>query len=241
MNEAPPNLRYERKFLAPSHSLAEVLSVVRRHPAMFRESYPARVVNSLYLDTPARRDYFEHVNGMPNRIKTRVRWYGSLSGFIEKPTLERKIKRGLVSGKASCPMSPIHVNGCISPRALTDAMCQASMPEVLQQSLRHLEPAVMVRYLRHYYVSGDGRFRLTVDSKLGFNSVHPGTGAMNPVPAFFHPVILELKFDTQHAVDAANISNALPYRIKRCSKYVLGIDNVLPCGHSQGGSTQSGG
>jgi hypothetical protein len=232
MNEALPNLRYERKFLAPCQSLAEVLSVVRRHPAIFRESYPARVVNSLYLDTPGRRDYFEHINGMPNRIKTRVRWYGPLSGHIERPTLERKIKRGLVSGKASNPLASIHVNGCIPPRALADAMTRAGLPEVLQQSLHHLEPALVVRYLRHYFVSGDGRFRLTVDSELGFTGVHPGTGAMNPAPSFFHPVILELKFDTQHAGDAAGVTNVLPYRMKRCSKYVLGTDTVLPGGPS---------
>lgn len=232
MNESPPNLRYERKFLAPGHSLAEVLSMVRRHPAIFRESYPARVVNSLYLDTPGRRDYFEHINGIPNRLKTRVRWYGPLSGHIESPTLERKIKRGLVSGKASNRLSSIHVNGSISPRALADAMTQAGLPEVLLQSLRHLEPALVVRYLRHYFVSGDGHFRLTVDSQLGFTGVHPGTGAMNPAPSFFHPVILELKFDIHHAGEAAGISNTLPYRMKRCSKYVLGIDTVLPGGPS---------
>jgi hypothetical protein len=227
MTDLTPKFRYERKFLASGLSLAGALAVVRRHPAAFRETYPARVVNSLYLDSPARRDYFEHVNGSPNRVKTRIRWYGQPTGHIQQPVLERKLKRGTVSGKIACPFPALHINGGLAPADLTAALNQAGLPENLRWALRLLEPAVMVSYLRHYFQSADGRFRLTVDSHLQFFGVHPATGATSPVPAPATPVILELKFDPLHAPQAAPLTNALPFRLARCSKYVLGIERLL--------------
>jgi hypothetical protein len=222
-----PHFRYERKFLAPKHSLASALAVVRRHPALFRETYPARRVNSLYLDSPARTDYFEHVNGVPNRVKTRIRWYGQLTGPIERPTLERKIKRGSVSGKAAGPLPALPLNGGIAPADLAAALDQAGLPAHLRWTLRLLEPAAVVSYHRHYFQSADGGFRLTVDSQLQFWGLHPGSGAMMPVPTTATPVIIELKFEPSQANHAASVTNALPVRLARCSKYVLGIERLL--------------
>lgn len=227
MMGSTPKYRYERKFLAPDLSPAGALAVVRRHPAGFRETYPARAVNSLYLDSPARRDYFEHVNGAPHRVKTRIRWYGQRAGQIERPTLERKLKRGSVGGKTAWALPALHLNGGIAPADLTAVLDRAAMPENLRWALRLLEPAVVVSYLRHYFQSADGCFRLTVDSDLQFWGVHPGTGTMSAVPAPAIPVILELKFDPQHAPRAAPLTNALPFRLARCSKYVLGIERLL--------------
>jgi hypothetical protein len=227
MTDLLPNPRCEWKFLAPRLSLAEVLAVVKRHPALFHETYPARVVNNLYLDSAARRDYCDHLNGAPNRTKTRIRWYGPLTGRIERPNLERKIKRGSVSGKTVCPLSPLDVNGSIAPPDLDAALDGPNVPANLRLALRHLEPAVVNRYHRHYFQSADGCFRLTADSGLQFFGLHHGTGWMTPLPSRPVPVIVELKYVPYHAGIAAAITNALPFRLARCSKYVLGIERLL--------------
>src|SRR5512138_3354854 len=99
METALPNLRYERKFVAEGFTIAEVLACVRRHTCAFREIYPPRVVNNIYLDSLSRRDYHDHINGVANRTKTRVRWYGPQFESASRPILERKVKRGMVSGK----------------------------------------------------------------------------------------------------------------------------------------------
>ena len=39
-------------------------------------------------------------------------------------------------------------------------------------------------------------------------------------------MILELKFDARHAETAAAVTNAFPFRLQRCSKYVLGIEQL---------------
>src|SRR5262245_57506625 len=114
------NARYERKFIADGHTLAEVLAIVRRHPAAFRQSYPARVVNNVYLDSPALSNYYDHINGVSNRVKTRVRWYGPTSITLEKPVLEQKLKRGLVGGKSSHPLPAFSLNGAAVRPCLAD-------------------------------------------------------------------------------------------------------------------------
>jgi hypothetical protein len=228
MTDTLPNLRYERKFLAGALSSAAVLSVVRRHPALFRETYPARLVNSLYLDTPGRNDYFDHVNGAPQRVKTRIRWYGPLTGHHEGLMLERKFRSGLVSGKTVTPLPPLTVNGGLAPADLKAALDDAGLREMLRMTLRHFEPAVVIRYHRQYFLSADGGFRLTVDSQLQFAGMHPGTGALTRLTDVVHPVIVELKYGPPDAENAAAVTNAFPFRMKRCSKYVIGIECLPP-------------
>ena len=226
MKTALPNLRYERKFLAEGVSSAEVLARVRCHPGAFREVYPPRVVNNVYLDTPSRRDYHDHIDGAPNRTKTRVRWYGPQFESAERPTLERKLKRGLVSGKASHTLPNLTINGGCLRSFLARNLEAADLPPELRLALRHMEPALLNRYRRHYFLSRDGDFRLTVDSELQFAGVKADgrprafSGAASAV------VIVELKFAPEFAEKASLVTNRLPFRVSRFSKYVAGIETI---------------
>jgi len=226
MTTLPPNPRYERKFVTDGLDLSEVLAMVRRHPAAFRETYPSRSVNNIYLDSPELRDYHDHVDGAAHRTKTRLRWYGTWSGCIAAPTLEHKLKRGLVSGKVSHGLPPLSMNGHVSRSDLVAAFDRANLPAPARFTLQHLQPSLLNRYRRHYFQSADGRFRLTVDSDLEFAAARQahGTGVSFCPPAA--PVVVELKYDLAEAEFAAPVSNALPFRLARCSKYVLGITSL---------------
>jgi hypothetical protein len=226
MSLLPSSLRYERKFLTQGLSLAEVVAIVRRHPALFREVYPPRAVNNVYLDSPALRDYYDHVKGLASRHKTRIRWYGQLNGHIAKPTLERKIKRGLVGGKVAFPLPALALNGSVARRLLDATFQQAELPEVLRWDLCHSQASLVNRYQRQYWLSACGRFRLTVDWNLQFFGLCTGTVLAIPLSPCAPAVIIELKFDPNHAEQAAAVTNALPLRLVRCSKYVLGIESL---------------
>jgi len=226
MSLLPSNPRYERKFVVDGFSLSEVLAVVRRHPAGFRETYTARSVNNLYLDTPEYRDYHDHVNGISHRTKTRVRWYGAWSGRIDAPTLESKPKQGYVSGKVSHGLPPLSMNGHVSRTDLEAAFDGANLPELTRLALRHLQPSLLNRYRRHYFQSADGRFRLTVDSDLQFAPARQvqGTGISFTPPAT--PIVVELKYGLAQAEVTASVTNSMPFRMARCSKYVLGVTRL---------------
>ena len=47
------------------------------------------------------KNYYDNIEGQTNRIKVRIRWYNNLFGSIENPTLELKIKNGLLGKKIS--------------------------------------------------------------------------------------------------------------------------------------------
>jgi hypothetical protein len=219
-----PQWRYERKFVIRGRSVPEILASIRRHPAAFREAYPPRLINNLYLDTQSLHNYHEHVGGAAHRVKTRLRWYGPLRGPIAKPTLEQKLKRGLVSAKLAYPLPPLHLNGSIDHRELAASFDRAGLPAPLRSRLHQLRPVLVNRYQRHYLRSADGRFRLTVDGQLEFHGARLTTDDTDGRHDPSELVILELKFDARHAETAAAVTNAFPFRLQRCSKYVLGIE-----------------
>lgn len=221
-----PNLRYERKFVAAGFSLGEILARVRRHPAAFREVYPPRIVNNIYLDSPHRRDYHDHVNGAAHRTKTRVRWYGPGVAPSEPPRLERKLKQGTVSGKETHALAPLSIRDASLSCILNRAFDSTGMPPALRSGLRHLEPALFNRYHRRYFASADGRFRLTVDSGLEFAGVVPNRWPALRPGAAAAEIIVELKFGVDSAEAAAPVTNAFPFRLTRFSKYVAGMERL---------------
>jgi hypothetical protein len=223
MTTLPPNPRYERKFVADRLTLAEVLALVKRHPAAFRETYPARYVNNLYLDSPDLRDYRDHVNGIAQRTKTRIRWYGAWAGRLDTPALERKLKQGQVSGKLSHRLPPLSMNGHVWKPDLETAFDSAELPPLARSALHHLQPSLLNRYQRHYFQSADARFRLTVDSGLQFAAARQAQGLSVSFGPPAAPVVIEIKYGLAEAEKAPQVTNVLPFRLTRCSKYVLGI------------------
>jgi hypothetical protein len=221
-----PNPRYEKKFIAQGCNVPEILANVRRHPSAFREVYPPRIVNNIYLDSPNLRDYHDHVNGTANRSKTRVRWYGAELDNADRPNLERKLRIGMVSGKVAHRIPMFSINGNGVRTALGNSFEAASLPPSLRALLQHVQPALFNRYHRHYFLSGDGRFRLTVDSQLRFAAV-PWNSAWTLISSHPSPtVILELKFGPAVSDVADAVTNAWPFRAARFSKYVAGIEHL---------------
>lgn len=226
MTPFPPNLRYERKFLAEPMSLAEALALVRRHPALFREAYPPRSVNNIYLDSPALRDYYDHIQGVACRSKMRIRWYGSCGVTVEQPVLERKIKRGAVGGKVSHPLPAMALDADDPRRVIDAALRCGDVPPMLRAAAGLRMPTLVNRYQRRYYVSADGSYRLTVDWDLQFAGF-ARFAADGSLSAAGPSVIIELKYAPCHADLAADaVSNALTFRLTRCSKYVLGVQRI---------------
>lgn len=221
----PPktNFRYERKFLAPGWSLEQVCAAVREHPALFREVFPPRTINNLYLDTPGRRDYTDHVNGVSHRSKTRIRWYGALTGPIPSPALERKIRRGAVSGKLSWPLPALWVPADRPFEEINLHAAWEALPPAARASARDRIPSLVNRYRRRYLLSADGRLRLTIDWGLEFFAPRWTAGLTLPCRPAVPAVVLEMKFAPADADLAHEAARAFPLRPSRCSKYVLGV------------------
>jgi SPX domain protein involved in polyphosphate accumulation len=186
--------------------------------------FPQRHINNIYLDSPGLACFYAHVNGTRERFKLRIRWYGAESGLVAQPVLEVKRKTGAVGTKERYPLEPFE----FGPRFRFDALRRAIQARVSSSAIASLlgdvEPSLFNRYRRSYFLSADGRFRLTVDSELGFRPLGPLRVAAQRGHAAGGAIIVELKSDVGD--DASRIVQRLPYRLSKYSKYVQGIGRL---------------
>ncbi|SKA77764.1 polyphosphate polymerase domain-containing protein [Desulfobaculum bizertense] len=211
--------RYERKFLVSRHLQPRLADVILSAPQGFREIYHGRVVNNVYFDTPGFRFFQENRQGYPYREKVRVRWYGE--DGIQSPRLELKHRNGLVGTKDVLPLH--EAKALWEPRSF-DLLAQEA-PEIREMVPQLVQPVLYNRYYRKYYLSGDGLFRVTVDTRLCYE--HPrelrkGCGPLgqgNPLA----DSVVELKYAGEHDSEADSISRFWPFRLAKKSKYVSGV------------------
>lgn len=221
-----PRYRYERKFLVEDLDPREVESVVHLHPALFREVYPPRRVNNIYLDSFDHRNYTENVEGLRDRLKVRIRWYGDLFGEVDRPVLEFKLKRGLLGRKRSYPLVGFTLLPGIDARVLASTLAGSDLPAAAREESRGLEPWLLNRYRRRYLRSADGRVRLTVDTEREFYTI----GSRNNTFCFrsrdTRTSIVELKHSPEWAERAIEIAGHFPFRMTKSSKYVQGLEQL---------------
>jgi SPX domain protein involved in polyphosphate accumulation len=216
--------RYERKFLVPSGSSAEM--GIKLNPAVFSPIHYRRTVNNIYLDSPALRLYFMNLQGATARTKVRIRWYGDLLGTLPSPVLEFKTKQGLLGQKASFPLKPLLLDETFAAEFLQTALRGSALPQHVNHLLNGLEPTLVNSYSRTYYQSADRKFRLTLDSRLKFFRVRPGHNTWLCKAPHCDFEVLELKYDQEHAKASEHIAAALPFRMTRMSKYVFGVESL---------------
>lgn len=222
MSPADRQFRYERKFLVKARSERVVEAVVRQHPYLFHIAYPDRAVNNVYLDTSRLKSLHDNIDGVRNRTKTRIRWYGEMRGLAPEPKLEFKIKRGLVGTKEIYPLPALDITSGRIDVAVREQVGAAELPERISLHMAMIRPTLLNSYVRKYFVSADGRFRITIDRNLCF---YP---ARNPwirrLTRQVGATVLELKYAVDDNNEACELTQDLGFRLSRNSKYVTGMD-----------------
>ena len=214
--------RYERKFVLRQSSLAELEMWVRLHPAGFRVAYPDRVIHNLYLDTADLRLYRDHLRGIMQRRKYRIRWY---DGRHQKAKLEIKIKNAHLGTKESYKLKGFEPGLLQTPGDLQTFLATQKLPPTLRLLTGELTPALRNRYRRCYYLSLDGQFRLTIDTELAyFPSPDPSGYVLQQ--HLSDALIMEIKYPADRDVDARDITRHFPFRMDKMSKYMEGVERV---------------
>ena len=209
--------RYERKYRVEVAEREVVEAVVRTHPATFREIHSPRYVNNLYFDTPSVRFYSDHVSGISNRLKVRLRWYGDPRPDGDELRLEFKAKDGAITSKSWY---------AVAAGALGESPPTEGLPADLKERVLLLRAALFNRYRRRYFLSRNGRFRVTVDSDLEF--ARPGSLERKLLERYQDPgVILELKHSVEDSCEGAQVSSRFPFAASKNSKYVTGMSLLL--------------
>jgi SPX domain protein involved in polyphosphate accumulation len=220
--------RLERKCQVDELSIHQVRTIIKLHPKLFNSPYPPRFVNNIYLDTNDLDNYFANVFGYPNRQKVRIRWYGDLSGAIIQPMLEVKIKEGLIGLKQAYPLASLRVDHSLCDDKVQQVLANSDLPAAVRIDMKNLRMVLINRYYRYYYVSDDGKFRVTLDTELSFYKANYAYS--NPYlhsQKCYSQIIVEIKYDNEQDGAAQRVISYFPFRITRSSKYVNGVERVF--------------
>jgi hypothetical protein len=216
-------MRYELKYVFPSAQFEHIIKNILNSPYLFREIFWERQVNNIYIDTPSLQDYYEAVNGVSSRSKTRIRWYGPLWQYMEEPVLEIKCKTGLAGKKISFPLKPLLFDGNSLHRRFMDSLKQN--PDIPAGHLASRTLTLINSYTRRYFSTPDGLCRVTIDRDMRFYSPHQ---ALMGTDFCFHDntIVLEIKFEKERLPEISGLFQSLGYRIGKNSKYVNGVNHI---------------
>lgn len=224
--DKPENQRYERKFVVADLTPHEIEAMVRLHPAVFLEAYPERLVNNLYFDSLDRKSYLDNVDGIKDRSKARIRWYGQLFGLVEKPVLEIKSKNDLVGGKSSFPLISFAMEANFRFETIEAVFRRAEIPAALKLHLLSLEPVLLNRYRRKYFQSASRDYRITLDAEMEFYAINAQNNTFSQKYVDGVNTVVELKYACEKNREAAAISNFFPFRLSKNSKYAFGVERL---------------
>ena len=216
--------RYERKFLINGLTTDEITSLVNVNSSMFNFAFKKRIINNIYFDNFNFNNYYDNVEGSTDRIKIRIRWYGSMFGDIIEPKLEIKIKQGLLGTKKSIEIHKFNLNDDLSSifESLSDSYIYK------RYNLNSTFPVLLNNYTRSYYISDDRSYRITIDEKQSYYKIHRTNNS------FLHRVndpyskVLEIKYNDLLDENVNTITNNFPFRMTKNSKYVNGMQFIYP-------------
>lgn len=219
--------RYEIKFVADITHLHSLRHWLRLNAAGLSTAYPSRQVNNIYFDTHEFSAYAQNLSGVSSRRKIRYRWYGN--SLMPLPgSLEIKSRRNQLGWKTIFPIkfSP-YKEGC------TWQTFKSRLRDQLPENRRHVlddNPQVVLinSYHRDYFVSGDKKISVTLDSQQFLLDQH-----IQPKPNFKHKtnmpeiIVLEIKCAGKNRDLAVKLAKDIPLRVSRHSKYVVGTKSIL--------------
>jgi SPX domain protein involved in polyphosphate accumulation len=107
MEEPQINYRYERKFLVPEIHYNEILSSL--YNMNYFVKHESRLINNIYFDNYNFSSLTENIEGLSQRKKYRIRWYGETFNNSNK-SIEIKIKNEFVNSKKSYTFQNLKLN-----------------------------------------------------------------------------------------------------------------------------------
>lgn len=221
------NYRYERKFLIEGISRSEIVKYIFLNPNMFKEIYSKRFINNIYFDTIGLKYFYDNIDGSMNRLKVRLRWYGRLFGKVGNPQLEFKIKEGLSGKKETYRVKPfLFEKGLISEKILEHIMTSNLRNGVIEK-LSYLEPIIINRYQRKYFISSNKRYRITLDYNQSYCAFKGNQNLIPHTNSNELSSILELKYSIRDEDNIDQITNSFPFRLTKSSKYVNAIKELF--------------
>ena len=219
--------RFERKFFVSNKEGKDLVCMLKQHPAAFKEIYHPRKVSSIYFDTPQMRYYQDNVDGVAERIKVRLRWYGALFGEVKASALEWKVRRGNLIGKSTLSGPSFYLDKNISEKKIQGLLEASDIPLQTKLFLKGMKPVLINSYQRRYFLSADRHNRVTLDTGIEVYRLFAHFNHFLFRRKDNRNCILELKYAATEDRGADQITEHFPYRLTKNSKYAKGIEALF--------------
>ena len=212
--------RFEKKYILNKILINDFLNIIKSYPFKVTNSYPSRYINNIYFDTLSLKNFYSNISGERNRKKYRLRWYGSKDKILNKSFLEIKIKNNNIGTKKIYTLENINVSNINN---IKYNLFKFEIPSEVKYDLKSLYPTLSNKYLRHYFLTHDGKLRITIDEDIIYYSHLNNT---NIIFKEYRFLIIELKFDIKNYDFASELASLIPIRVTKYSKYVNGLLNT---------------
>ena len=207
--------RFERKWIFKSENHLALINTLLRSEFFFRNQYPQRKVNSIYFDDDNFSSIKENLDGVSNKRKIRIRWYGVEKKLI-KPQLEIKGKKGSETRKRNYSINEL---SNLKFSDLKNIEKIKNLVNVKIQLKKIIYPVLSTHYDRQYFISNNNKIRATVDYNI--QSVYlKNISQMNIVKNFSKVCILELKYPTKLDRYVREKLKNITLRLSKNSKFV---------------------
>ena len=183
-------------------------------------------VSSLYFDTPYDKALRQKIDGVNQREKFRIRYYGSDTSFIR---LEKKFKINGLCGKHSAKLTAEQVRQILSGDIgfLLDSGHPLLLELYSKMRGQLLAPKTIVTYDREAFLYEPGNVRITLDRNLrsGLASVDFLNPQLNHTSVHDGLTVLEVKYDeflpelVRMAVQLPNRQAAAYSKYAVCRRY----------------------
>jgi len=205
------DFRFEKKWVFTKLDKVTLFSNLINSKLFFREQYSERTVSSVYFDNLNLKSAFDNLDGVSNREKFRVRWYGNNTEIFNNPILENKIKKNFQGYKIF-----FKLNDFDKKKLDNENLFQLTKSVNKLILNKNLYPISMTNYKRIYLISANNEIRATLDFDLQYKKLN------NYIENFFtkvEDIVLEFKYpasmDTYLRKQISGIT-----RISKNSKYI---------------------
>lgn len=194
----PLKLRHERKYSINSHDDLIVSARLRKLFVHDTNADPHGIyrVSSLYFDTPYDKALRQKIDGVNEREKFRLRYYGDDTSFIR---LEKKFKINGLCGKHSVRVTEGEAQRIISGDIDFLLESEHSLLLELYSKMKGqlLAPKTVVTYDREAFLYEPGNVRITLDRNLrsGLGSTDFLNRKLFHAPVHDGLAVLEVKYD----------------------------------------------
>lgn len=188
--------RFEKKYEISKIEgmlLKKKLELVMKHDRYNKENIYK--VKSLYFDSIYDKDFHDKQNGLKDRKKVRIRFYGNNTNFLK---LELKEKLNEISRKQSIVIDKEIANALINEKYEVLRLLNNPIAEKIYFIMQcgYYKAKCMVEYDREAFYLKENNIRITIDSNISTTETNLDIFAKNRMlyPSLIKGDVLEVKY-----------------------------------------------